>query len=262
MAARQLESGRKPNDSAVRGVCHRDTANDLDKCLRPLKAVFTLKYVVPFGKKGPNLADHGCAQVLRVGLVWITPRNTMLRTLARQAARAGAQAARGFAAEAGPPPAAKKGGVSDWAGPARCSLVSLANRCVASTQAAGDRHRLPARVVPLFGTSRRGRQAVAGRLRAGVLPAIAACSTACSTPSHLFMFVPNHCHAHAAVQSALPLFIGLAGAGGGLYYAKENGYLDSLLGMPPNPSTGGVRDLVLPATPWEPALHVEVATRR
>ncbi|KAL4857583.1 Cytochrome c peroxidase [Chlorella vulgaris] len=73
----------------------------------------------------------------------------MLRTLARQAARAGAQAARGFAAEAGPPPAAKKGG------------------------------------------------------------------------------------------SALPLFIGLAGAGGGLYYAKENGYLDSLLGMPPNPSTGG-----------------------
>jgi hypothetical protein len=76
------------------------------------------------------------------------------------------------------------------------------------------------------------------------------------------MFVPNHCHAHAAVQSALPLFIGLAGAGGGLYYAKENGYLDSLLGMPPNPSTGGVRDLVLPAAPWEPALHVEVATRR
>lgn len=51
MAARQLEWGRKPNDSAVRGVCHRDTANDLDKCLRPLKAVFTLKYVVPFGKK-------------------------------------------------------------------------------------------------------------------------------------------------------------------------------------------------------------------
>ena len=39
----------------------------------------------------------------------------------------------------------------------------------------------------------------------------------------------------------MPLFLGLAGVGAGLYYAKENGYLDSLLGAPPTgvQSAGG-----------------------
>lgn len=35
------------------------------------------------------------------------------------------------------------------------------------------------------------------------------------------------------VQSSLPLFLGLAAAGGGFYYAKESGYLDQLLGAAP-----------------------------
>ncbi|KAK9807871.1 hypothetical protein WJX72_011750 [[Myrmecia] bisecta] len=41
-------------------------------------------------------------------------------------------------------------------------------------------------------------------------------------------------------RSALPWALGLLGASGGIYYAKQNGYFDSLLGLPPaarvNPS--------------------------
>lgn len=34
----------------------------------------------------------------------------------------------------------------------------------------------------------------------------------------------------------LPLILGLAGLGGGLYYAKQNGMLDGMLGAPPTGS--------------------------
>ena len=44
----------------------------------------------------------------------------------------------------------------------------------------------------------------------------------------------------AMLQSSLPLFLGLAGAGAGLYYAKEGGYLDGLLGAPPNGTAAAV----------------------
>ena len=42
------------------------------------------------------------------------------------------------------------------------------------------------------------------------------------------------------MQSSLPLFLGLAGAGAGLYYAKEGGYLDGVLGAAPGTSGAAV----------------------
>ena len=41
------------------------------------------------------------------------------------------------------------------------------------------------------------------------------------------------CSTDLPLQSSVPLFLGLAGAGVGLYYAKEQGMLDSFLGAAP-----------------------------
>ena len=125
---------------------------------------------------------------------------------ARQLAQGGAQLARGFASEAGG--AQKKGSVS---GP---SEFSIADRGLPSAQALCRLSKAPCR-------HRNGRPAGGVGLHATYY---GMCLCLWSSP----LTAPRlHC-----LPQSLPLLLALTGAAGGLYYAKEQGLLDGLVGVP------------------------------
>ena len=134
----------------------------------------------------------------------------MLRHVARAAARWGATAARGYATESGAP---AKGGVS-MLGPRWVTIRWFA--CVPPGLAAG---------ALWFSTQLPRRPALADA--AGVPPWPAGVQPDCRAAA------PTLARPPPPLQSSVPLFLGLAGAGVGRYYAKEQGMLDSFLGAAP-----------------------------
>ena len=65
------------------------------------------------------------------------------------------------------------------------------------------------------------------------LEPVAVCRQAMSRAGVLDL-VAHNAWRHCGRAQSLPYILGLAGLGGGLYYAKQQGMLDAMLGAPPS----------------------------